>query len=133
LRIVISMGPFQIVIAVAIVAVAAAFVYRQIAAANAARAHAENGRFARDIIDNAGEGIVVYDRELRYVLWNAFMEEMTGLAPADVLGRRASEVFPNLAEQRIDDMLARALGGETVSSADAHYFIPLTGRQGWLS
>src|SRR5690349_10011853 len=100
------MGPLQIVIAVAILAIAAAIVYRQLAAANASRAHAETGRFAREIIDNAGEGIVVYDRELRYVLWNAFMVEMTGLAPADVLGRRATEVFPNLAEQRVDDMLA---------------------------
>jgi diguanylate cyclase (GGDEF)-like protein/PAS domain S-box-containing protein len=127
------MGPLQIVIALAVVAVAAAVVYRQVVAANAARTHAENGRFARDIIDNAGEGIVVYDRELRYVLWNAFMEEMTGLAPADVLGRRATDVFPNLAEQRIDEMLARALGGETVSSPDVHYSIPATEREGWLS
>ena len=120
-------------IALAVIAIAAAIVYRQIAAANAARVHAETGRFARDIIDNAGEGIVVYDRDLRYVLWNAFMVEMTGLAPADVLGRRATDVFPNLAEQRIDEMLGRALGGETISSPDIHYIVPSTDRQGWLS
>ena len=97
------MGLLQIVIAVSILAIAASIVYRQLVAARAARAHSENGRFARDILDNAGEGIVVYDRELRYVLWNAFMQEMTGLAPADVLGKRATDVFPNLAEQRVDE------------------------------
>ncbi|MGZ5445999.1 MAG: putative bifunctional diguanylate cyclase/phosphodiesterase [Thermoanaerobaculia bacterium] len=127
------MAPLQIVIAFAIVAVAASIAYRQLVAARTARAHNENGRFARDIIDNAGEGIVVYDRELRYVLWNAFMQEMTGLAPADVLGRRATDVFPNLAEQRVDELLARALGGETLSSPDVHYYVPATERQGWLS
>ena len=127
------MGPLQIVIAVSIAGVAAAIVYRQVVAARAARAHIENGRFARDILDNAGEGIVVYDRELRYVLWNAFMQEMTGLGPADVLGKRATDVFPNLAEQRVDEMLARALGGETVSSPDVHYYVPSTERQGWVS
>ena len=127
------MGLVQLVLAASIAAVAASVVYRQLAAARASRAHSETGRFARDIIDNAGEGIVVYDRELRYVLWNAFMQEMTGLAPAEVLGKRPTDVFPNLAEQRIDGMLSRALGGETVSSPDVHYYVPSTQRQGWVS
>ena len=127
------MGLLPIVIAASIVAIAASIVYRQIVAARAARTHSENGRFARDILDNAGEGIVVYDRELRYVLWNAFMQEMTGLAPADVLGKRPTDVFPNLAEQRVDEMLARALGGENVSTPDVHYYVPSTQRQGWVS
>jgi diguanylate cyclase (GGDEF)-like protein/PAS domain S-box-containing protein len=95
--------------------------------------HRETGRFARDIIDNAGEGIVVYDRELRYVLWNQFMKELTGLGPEDVLGRPATEVFPHLSEQQIDLLLHRALLGETVSSPDVHYFVPSTNRQGWVS
>src|SRR6185295_16460743 len=108
------MGPLQLVIAVAVVAVAAAVIYRQLVSAQATRAHSESNRFARDIIDNAGEAIVVYDRDLRYVLWNAFMKELTGLGPEDVLGRNASDVFPNLAEQQVDDMLRRALTGESV-------------------
>jgi diguanylate cyclase (GGDEF)-like protein/PAS domain S-box-containing protein len=127
------MGPLQLVIAVAVVAVAAAVIYRQLVSAQATRAHSENNRFARDIIDNAGEGIVVYDRDLRYVLWNAFMKELTGLGPEDVLGRNASDVFPNLAEQQVDEMLRRALTGESVSSPDVHYFIPSTDRRGWVS
>ena len=127
------MGPVQIVLMLAVIAVAAAIVYRQIAAARAARAHIESGRFARDIIDNAGEGIVVYDRELRYVLWNSFMRELTGLSAEEVLGRRATDVFPHLRDQGIDVMLARALDGETVSSPDVHYFVPTTEREGWVS
>ncbi|MEA2491180.1 MAG: hypothetical protein QOH21_2972 [Acidobacteriota bacterium] len=70
---------------------------------------------ASEIIDNAGEGIVVYDRELRYMLWNRFMEEMTGVPAEEVLGRSALELFPHIRDQAVDDMLARALGGVTVS------------------
>jgi diguanylate cyclase (GGDEF)-like protein/PAS domain S-box-containing protein len=91
------------------------------------------GDFLAQIIDNAGEGIVVYDRELRYLLWNRFMEEMTGMGAADVIGRCAVDLFPHIREQQVDDLLARALGGETVSSPDIHYIVPQTGRQGWIS
>jgi len=127
------MGPFQWILGAAAVAGAAAFIHRQLTVARAARAHRETGRFARDIIDNAGEGIVVYDRDLRYVLWNTFMKELTGLGSADVLGRAATEVFPHLSEQQIEELLRRALAGETVSSPDVHYFVESTNRAGWVS
>ncbi|HEY0156016.1 MAG TPA: EAL domain-containing protein [Thermoanaerobaculia bacterium] len=127
------MGPLQIVIAVAVAAVSASVVLRQFAAIRAARELDDTNRFATEIIDNAGEGIVVYDRQLRYVLWNRFMEEMTGLPAADVVGRNALELFPHLTEQHVDDLLRRAFEGETVSSPDVHYYIPGTDRTGWVS
>ncbi len=127
------MNPFPWILTGAAVVSAAAIVYRQVTVAHAARAQRETGRFARDIIDNAGEGIVVYDRDLRYVLWNTFMKELTGLAPADILGRSVLEAFPHLSERQIDDLLRRALAGETVSSPDIHYHVPSTDRQGWVS
>src|SRR5688500_239265 len=127
------MGPLQIVLILAAIIATAAVVYRQLAAVRAAREHNETERFARDIIDNAAEGIVVYDRELRYVLWNDFMKELTGIEAADVLGRPAVEVFPHIVEQRVDELLQRALDGETVSSPDVHYYVPTTGRRGWVS
>jgi PAS domain S-box-containing protein len=118
------------IIVLSVVAAAAATVYRQLAAA---RAHREAGSFAQDILDNAGEGIVAYDRQLRYVLWNSFMAELTGVAGEDVLGRPASEALPDFGEHPIEELLRRALAGETVSSPDMHYVLPATGRQGWLS
>src|SRR5690242_17429797 len=86
-----------------------------------------------EIIDNAGEGIVVYDRDLRYVLWNRFMEEMTGLVADDVVGRCAVDLFPHIREQQVDELLVRALAGETVSSHDILFHVPQTGRRGWIS
>jgi diguanylate cyclase (GGDEF)-like protein/PAS domain S-box-containing protein len=90
-------------------------------------------RFAAEIIDHAGEGIVVYDRDLHYLLWNHFMEELTGVNAGEILGKRASEIFPQLLDQGVDGLLERAMNGETVSAPDLHY--PVTGGRprGWVS
>jgi diguanylate cyclase (GGDEF)-like protein/PAS domain S-box-containing protein len=89
--------------------------------------------FTRTIIASVQQGITVYDHELRYVVFNRFMEEITGVAAEDVLGLRPFDVFPHLVENGVDLLLTRALGGETVSSEDAPYRIPQTGREGWTS
>ena len=123
----------QVLIGVAVVAIAASVVARQLSVMRTQRELRNTNRFAGEIIDNAGEGIVVYDPELRYLLWNRFMEELTGLPAADVLGKPALELFPHLAEQQVDEMLRRALRGETVASPDLHYFVASTGRTGWVS
>ena len=91
----------------------------------------ESNQFRQEIIQGAGEGIVVYDHDLRYIVWNRYMERMTGLTADRVLGRRAVEVFPFLGAHGIEDLLRKALGGETASSADVPYRIPETGRSGW--
>src|SRR5688500_17505696 len=127
------MGPLQVVIAISVAAVSLAIIVRQIAAVRAARELDDTNRFATEIIENAGEGIVVYDRDLRYLLWNRFMEEMTGMEAADVLGRTATDLFPHLVEQQVDQLLQRAFAGESVASPDVHYYIPSTGRRGWVS
>ena len=127
------MGPLEVVIAVSVMSVCGAIVARQISTAKAVREGADASRFAAEIIDNTGEGIVVYDRELCYLLWNRFMEELTGLPARLVLGRPAAEVFPHVSQQEVEELLRRALAGETVSSADVHYDVPSTGRSGWVS
>src|SRR5437667_3154272 len=96
------------------------------------RDHGESD-LAADIMTNAAEGIVVYDRELRCVVWNRFMEELTGLRAEEVLGKHAAECFPILGEQPIEEILARVLKGETVSVAETSYVVPGTERQGWMS
>src|SRR6266498_3634740 len=72
-----------------------------------------DSELATDIMSNAGEGIIVYDRDLRCLVWNKFMEDLTGL-PAD-------------------EILGRVLKGETVSLAETTYLVPGTERQGWIS
>ena len=90
-------------------------------------------RFARRILEGAGEGIVVYDRELRYRWWNPFMEERTGLRAADAYGQVAATLFPYLAAEGIVALMHRALAGETVESGDVAYASPFNGRRGWFA
>jgi diguanylate cyclase (GGDEF)-like protein/PAS domain S-box-containing protein len=123
----------EVVAATAVVAVAVAVIARLFVSTRNARQAAAANRFARDIVDNAAEGIVVYDRELNYLVWNHFMENLTGLSADAVVGKPALETFPHLAEQKVDVLLRRALAGETVSSPDVHYHVPSTGRRGWVS
>ncbi|MDF2441711.1 MAG: hypothetical protein JWN98_2695, partial [Abditibacteriota bacterium] len=89
-------------------------------------------RLNDEVISSAGEGIVVYDCQLRYVLWNPFMEKLTGLSSDDVLGHCALEVFPHLCEQDIDSLLQRALKGQRTRSRDVHFVVPQTGFLGWV-
>jgi len=91
------------------------------------------GQLATDIASNAAEGIVVYDRDLRCLVWNRFMEELTGLSTQEVLGKRAADFIPNLGDQRVDDLLARALAGETITLNETYYNILGSDRQGWIS
>jgi PAS domain S-box-containing protein len=97
---------------------------------SAARAAAELGRmqterrlreanqFLQEIVDGADAGIIVYDRELRYVVFNRFMERLHAVRAEEVLGRRASDVFEFVRESGIDTMIRRALEGETVVAPD---------------
>lgn len=123
----------EIVASSALLLVALYIIVRQVKAVRAERALRESNLFASEIIENAGEGIVVYDRDLRYVVFNHFMEELTGLAAADVIGRPAPDVFPHIREQRVDELLDRAMKGEQVSSPDIFFYVPSTDRRGWVS
>jgi PAS domain S-box-containing protein len=85
----------------------------------------------RQILLSVQEGIVVHDRELRYEVWNPFMERMTGLASRDVLGKHPLDVLPFLRESEAYANIQRALLGEVSSSLDITYSVPETGQAGW--
>jgi PAS domain S-box-containing protein len=91
----------------------------------------ESNQFRQEIISGAGEGIVVYDRDLRYIVWNRYMEQMTGLSAEKILGRKPLDVLPFLKDHGITALLERALAGETAASDDVPYSIPQTNRSGW--
>jgi formate hydrogenlyase transcriptional activator len=76
-------------------------------------------QISQEIIEGAEEGIILYDSELRYRIFNPFMERLTGKRAEDVLGKIASDVFPHLIPSGIEAGLKRALLGEVVQVADA--------------
>ena len=100
---------------------------------DAEAAQKESEQFTREIIHNAKEGIVVYDRNFDYVVWNPFMESLTGISASEALGKNGLYLFPHLREQKVDMLLQRALAGETIRSSDIPYHILPTKKSGWVS
>ncbi|OGU06862.1 MAG: hypothetical protein A2X82_15765 [Geobacteraceae bacterium GWC2_55_20] len=89
--------------------------------------------FNQQIIDSAQEGIIVYDPELRCRVWNPFMERITGVSSAEVLGRPPAEVLPFMQETGMVERLARILQGETVAATEFPFKVAKTEKSGWIS
>ena len=88
-------------------------------------------RLKREIVDSVQEGIVVHGLDMRYEMWNPFMERMTGLAAARVIGKHPLRMFPFLRESGAYKLIERALRGQVSRSLDLEYLIPQTGKRGW--
>jgi PAS domain S-box-containing protein len=86
-----------------------------------------------EVISNVNTGIIVYDGEARHLIWNGYMEQMTGLQKELVLGRPAGDIFPFFHESNLAKLLDQALLGNTIPVPDTEYAVPLTGKTGWLA
>ncbi|HXX18849.1 MAG TPA: PAS domain S-box protein [Candidatus Acidoferrum sp.] len=85
----------------------------------------------RQILLSAQEGIAVHDRELRYALWNPYMERMSRLKASEVIGKHPLEVVPCMMKEGMYADLEKALAGEIISSHDTPYTVPRTNERGW--
>ena len=90
-------------------------------------------QFNYEIISNAGEGIIVYDNHLNHVLWNTFMEELTGIPSHKVLGRSVEKLFPHLVNQGFSQALHSVLKGEKVVTPDIKIDLAETKKTFWVS
>jgi len=88
-------------------------------------------RFNEYVIANVQEGVAVYGLDQRYRVWNAYMEEFTGMPACDVLGRLPYEVFPFLDGGGVLDNLKSALAGGGAKSVTFPFKVRQTGRSGW--
>ena len=80
---------------------------------SAERVLRESSEFNTQIVASAQEGIVVVDEQRRCVLWNPFMERLTGIPAHDVVGRPLAQAtsFGVLSEL---ESMERALAGHHV-------------------
>ncbi|MGB8117052.1 MAG: PAS domain S-box protein [Candidatus Sulfotelmatobacter sp.] len=91
------------------------------------------GDLNRQIIASVGEGIVVYDRDLRCVLWNPFMEQLTGISASAAIGKLFRELVPQEVRGHDPEIeLKRALLGQTITVPDERLFVS-GGGQRWFS
>lgn len=93
----------------------------------------ESNQFNKQIIESAQEGIVVYDKNLKYVIWNPFMEQLTGMPAQNVIGNFSFELFPFLIDSGTIKNLERAIQFEEINEIDLAFNIPISGKSGWLA
>ena len=93
---------------------------------------AEDEDFGTMIINSSLDGILTYDREFRYTLWNPSLEKLTGLRKDQVLGRYAFELFPFLRQVGHDRLFYSAISGKEQASTEVPYHFPYSNRTGFL-
>jgi PAS domain S-box-containing protein len=86
---------------------------------------------SENIIRSSTDGILAFDCDGRFTVWNSGMEKMTGLRADEALGKPAVEVLPFLADSNRDRAFKRVLSGATVKATDRPFAIPSTGRSGF--
>lgn len=90
-------------------------------------------QFNKQIIENAYEGIIVYDKELKYQLWNPFMENFTGLSASTVLGKDPLEFFPFLKANGVIDNLKKVITEKIKIEVSFPFTMPLSEKSGWAA
>jgi PAS domain S-box-containing protein len=93
----------------------------------------ESSQFNQQIVASAQEGIIVYGRDLKHQAWNPFMEQLSGIPAAQVLGKLSEESFPFLRETGVLASIKKALAGEPTSSIDVRFDGLPSGKSGWAS
>jgi PAS domain S-box-containing protein len=93
----------------------------------------ESNKFNQEIINSANQGIIVYDLDMKYLVWNPFMEKLSGFSADQVLGKHALECFPFLKDSGVIDTVKRALQGLPSETIDFPFFLPSSGKSGWSS
>jgi len=88
--------------------------------------------FLKCLLEANVDGIIAFDHEFRYTLWNRAMEKFSGVNREKVLGNSAFELFPGLKETGEDKYYSDALAGKTIVAETRPYNIPETGRSGFF-
>jgi PAS domain S-box-containing protein len=88
------------------------------------RAAEERARAAL-VVEHVADGVVLVERDGVIRLWNPAMQHITGLTPADTLGRRADDVFASWAQ-----VSALAESGALRPQTQP---VEINGRELWLS
>ena len=87
--------------------------------------------FYEILINSSVDGILAFDGDCRYILWNPAMESISGMKQEEVLGRSAFEIFPFLLETGEDRFFLEALEGRSNVTHNRRYSIAQTGREGF--
>ena len=88
--------------------------------------------FSEILINSSVDGILAFDRNCCYTLWNPATEYITGFSKAEVIGKCAFDVFPFLKEIGEDKYFLATLEGKTVIGKERQYRGPNTSKYIWV-
>ncbi|MBN2243645.1 MAG: PAS domain S-box protein [Acidobacteria bacterium] len=84
------------------------------------------------LISSSVDGILAFDDEMFFTVWNPAMERLLGVSARQTLGRHAFRACPFLEDLGESEHFEAALRGEKVQSKDKRFTIPGTARQGYF-
>ncbi len=88
--------------------------------------------FLADLLDATPDGVLAFDREYRYTVWNAAMERISRVPRNEALGKHAFTLFPFFEEIGEEKYFREALAGRTVTAENRPYFVSETRRRGFF-
>lgn len=92
----------------------------------------ELNRFNAQIINGAKEGLVVFDNQFNYLIFNKFMENLTGKSAKEIIGKNVLEVFPFIENSGTYKALTQSLQGID-SEIEFFFELPDTGKSAWIT
>ena len=88
--------------------------------------------FSERLLNSSIDGIVAYDQNLIFTLWNPGMENLTGINKSEVLGKDIFETFPLLEKIGEDKNILETLKGNYAIVKDKFFSIPETRKKGYI-
>ena len=87
--------------------------------AHRAEAVLDRNAFIESIIASTGDGLVVFDRDLRMSVWNTAIEEITGWTADQILGRKPRDVFREEIAGRLEEIVAGIIASSSLMASRA--------------
>ncbi len=73
------------------------------------------------IIKNEADGIIVFDKDLKYKIWNPTMEKITKVKAEEVLDKNVYDMFPGLKESEFKIIIPKVFEGNEVRASLSLY------------
>jgi diguanylate cyclase (GGDEF)-like protein/PAS domain S-box-containing protein len=85
--------------------------------------------YLQSVITSSVDGILAFDRNFCFTVWNPAMERITGVLKVDAMGKPAFEIVPFLVNAVGADFFSRPEREKIVTVQDAHAFFSKSGKR----
>jgi len=92
-----------------------------------------SGQISETLLNSTFEGAVVFDDQLRILLWNPAMERIFEVDRNLVAGKVMGEALPFLCEVNENAEIEEALNGKRMVTRERYFYNPETGKNGFFT